>query len=45
MNQFVHILEALAVGDAMGMPTEFMTQKDIDRIYPTIDTLLDPKLS
>ena len=42
---FKHILEALAVGDAMGMPTEFMTQKDIDRIYPGIRGLLDPQKS
>lgn len=36
------IWEALAVGDAMGMPTEFMTQQDIDRIYPGIQGLLEP---
>jgi len=36
------ILEALAVGDALGMPTEFMTQTDIDRVYPEINGLLDP---
>ena len=39
------ILEALAVGDAMGMPTEFMTLSDIDAIFPPITALLDPKLS
>lgn len=45
MNSFTSILQALAVGDAMGMPTEFMTQADIDQIYPQIDTLLDPSKS
>lgn len=39
------ILEALAVGDAMGMPTEFMTQEDINAVFPPITTLPDPKLS
>lgn len=39
------ILEALAVGDAMGMPTEFMTLSDIDAVFPPITGLLDPKLS
>ncbi len=36
------VLEALAVGDALGMPTEFMTQADIDKVYPEINDLLDP---
>lgn len=45
MRKFKAILEALAVGDAMGMPTEFMTQEDIDSVFPPIDKLLDPKLS
>lgn len=45
MNALKPVLEALAVGDAMGMPTEFMTQEDIDRIYSPINGLLDPKLS
>jgi len=39
------VLEALAVGDALGMPSEFMTQKDIDEVYPDIQTLLDPSKS
>ena len=39
------ILEALAVGDAMGMPSEFMTQKAIDEVYPEINALLDPSKS
>ena len=42
MNTLKHVLEALAVGDALGMPTEFMTQSDIDRIFPEIHGLLDP---
>ena len=45
MDILKDVLESLAVGDAMGMPTEFMTQRDIDRIYPDIHTLLDPQLS
>lgn len=45
MSGFKHILEALAVGDAMGMPTEFMTQSDIAEIYPHISGLLDPSCS
>lgn len=45
MNAIKAILEALAVGDAMGMPTEFMTQEDIDAVFPAITGLLDPKLS
>lgn len=39
------VLEALAVGDAMGMPTEFMTQEDIDRVFPHIRGLQDPARS
>ncbi|MBE6979065.1 MAG: hypothetical protein E7431_01640 [Ruminococcaceae bacterium] len=42
MTVLKSILEALAVGDALGMPTEFMTQTDIDRVYPEINGLLDP---
>lgn len=42
MTVLKSVLEALAVGDALGMPTEFMTQADIDAIYPDIRTLLDP---
>lgn len=45
MTAIKAILEALAVGDAMGMPTEFMTQEDIDAIFPSITGLLDPKRS
>ena len=42
MSVLKSVLEALAVGDALGMPTEFMTQTDIDRVYPEINGLLDP---
>lgn len=42
MTVLKSVLEALAVGDALGMPTEFMTQTDIDRVYPEINGLLDP---
>ena len=45
MNTFKSVLEALAVGDALGMPAEFMTQADIDQIYPEIRELLDPTKS
>ena len=45
MNNLTPVLEALAVGDAMGMPTEFMTQQDIDKVFPDIQGLLDPSKS
>ena len=45
MTVLKSVLEALAVGDALGMPTEFMTQTDIDQIYPEINELLDPTKS
>ena len=45
MSILKSVLEALAVGDALGMPTEFMTQKAIDEVYPEIETLLDPSKS
>lgn len=45
LQKIKSILEALAVGDALGMPTEFMTQADIDKVYPVIDRLLDPSIS
>ncbi len=38
-------LEAFAVGDAMGMPTEFMTRGEILERIPVIEGLVDPRLS
>lgn len=45
MTVLKSVLEALAVGDALGMPTEFMTQEAIDQVYPEINALLDPSKS
>jgi ADP-ribosylglycohydrolase len=42
---FKQVLEAFAVGDAMGMPTEFMTLKMIRNRFGLIDTLIDPSVS
>lgn len=42
---FDKVLEALAVGDAMGMPTEFMTREHIKKNFGMVDTILDPKVS
>ena len=42
MTVLKSVLEAHAVGDALGMPTEFMTQTDIDRVSPEINGLEDP---
>lgn len=42
---FEKVLEALAVGDAMGMPTEFMTREFIKKNFGFVDTILDPKVS
>lgn len=39
------VLEAIAVGDAVGMPTEFMTRRQIRDIYGQIDGLPSPELS
>jgi ADP-ribosylglycohydrolase len=39
------ILEAFAVGDAMGMPTEFMTRKEIIQTIGNIEGFVDPALS
>jgi ADP-ribosylglycohydrolase len=36
------VLEAFAVGDALGMPTEFMTRDDIRTRFGLVDRLLDP---
>jgi len=39
------VLEAFAVGDAMGMPTEFMTLEEIREKFGIVDALLDPSVS
>lgn len=39
------ILEAFAVGDAMGMPTEFMTRSHIKQTVGSVKNFVDPKLS
>ena len=43
--KFTQALEAFAVGDALGLPTEFMTREEIVRAYPVIDGLPNPELS
>ena len=35
-------LEAFALGDALGMPTEFMTRFEIRRRFGLVDRLLEP---
>lgn len=45
MHIFQQVLEAFAVGDAMGMPTEFMTLRMIRDRFGFIDTLIDPSNS
>ncbi len=45
MNFFKQVLEAFAVGDAMGMPTEFMEQNEIKKNFGFVDRLLDTQLS
>ena len=42
---FDKVLEALAVGDAMGMPTEFMTREHIKKNFGLVDIILDPEVS
>jgi len=39
------ILTAYSVGDAMGMPTEFMTRAEIDSKFGLVDRLLEPRES
>ena len=39
------VLEAFAVGDAMGMPTEFMTRKEIQSTFGLVSRLLEPQES
>ncbi|HOJ88187.1 MAG TPA: ADP-ribosylglycohydrolase family protein [Pseudothermotoga sp.] len=42
VSRFVAALEAFATGDAMGMPTEFVTREVIREKYGLIDELIDP---
>ncbi len=44
-GRYTSVLEAFAAGDAMGMPTEFMTRRQIAKIYPQVTGLLDPHQS
>ena len=44
-RQIIAILEGFAVGDAMGMPTEFMTRCQIAEEIGTIDALVESRLS
>jgi ADP-ribosylglycohydrolase len=39
------ILEAISVGDALGMPTEFMGRREISRRFGLVDRLLPPSES
>lgn len=39
------MLLSFAVGDAFGMPTEFMTREDIKRKFKIVDRLLEPRES
>lgn len=43
-ERIVATLEAFAVGDAMGMPTEFMSRGEIRDRFGFVDRMLDPAL-
>lgn len=43
--QLAGVLEAFAVGDAMGMPTEFMTRREIAKHIGMVRDLLPPRCS
>ncbi|NLY19582.1 MAG: hypothetical protein GX045_11805 [Clostridiaceae bacterium] len=47
MNQktIKSVLESLAVGDAAGMPTEFMTRQQIKERFGSVDRLIPPEQS
>ena len=42
---FRRALEAFSAGDAMGMPTEFMTRERIKKEFGIVDDLIDPQIS
>ncbi|HNT95445.1 MAG TPA: ADP-ribosylglycohydrolase family protein [Thermotogota bacterium] len=42
---FIRALEAFAIGDAVGLPTEFMTRDEIRRVYNEIDGFPNPEFS
>ncbi len=44
-DHFRNMLLSFAVGDAMGMPTEFMTQRMIKERFKFVDRLIDPEHS
>jgi ADP-ribosylglycohydrolase len=45
MNLFEKVLQAFAAGDAMGMPTEFMTRKHIKSFLNEGEDFIDPSKS
>jgi len=45
MNRIFRALEAFAVGDAMGMVTEFMTRRQISTRFDFVSDLLEPEHS
>ncbi|KUK66125.1 MAG: ADP-ribosylation/Crystallin J1 [Mesotoga infera] len=45
MNRIFRALEAFAVGDAMGMVTEFMTRRQISSRFRFVSDLLEPNQS
>lgn len=44
-NTVKAVIETLAAGDALGMPTEFMTRNEIKAEYGMVEKLLDPSSS
>lgn len=44
-RKFLKALQAFSVGDAIGLPTEFMTCKQIEKVYGKIEGVLSPTLS
>ncbi len=44
-TKIIAVLEAFAVGDALGMPTEFMRREEIRGRFGLVDRILDPSIS